>query len=103
MAKTAHTIYLDYQKAMRQADRLEEAAKKIRNEKSSLHSCRGSISSAWKGDNASAFIRKVSVVENDLASIEKSIRNAAAVIRRIAKETYDAEQRALTMAKNRKV
>ena len=37
MAKTAYTIYLDYQKALRQADRLEEAAKKIKNARGTLY------------------------------------------------------------------
>ena len=103
MAKTEYSIYLDYQKAMRQADKLDEAARIIKSEKSSLHDCNGSISSAWKGENATTFIRKVAVVENDLESIEKSVRNAADVIRRIAKETYQAEQKALRLAKERTV
>ena len=103
MAKTAQMIDLDYQNALRQAARLEEAAKKVKKERSNLHDCGGSVASAWKGTNASAYVKKVRVVENDLSRIERNLKDAAETIRTIAKETYEAEQRALKLAKARKV
>ena len=103
MAKTAYSIYLDYQKAMKQADQLEGAAKIIRNERKNVQASQKSISAAWQGDNATKFIKKVNVVEEDLDSIAKNVQNAANVIRQIAKETYEAEQKALDLAKARQV
>ena len=103
MAKTAHMIDLDYQKALRQADRLDEAVKDIKRERTKLKECRTRISSAWKGENATAYLKKVQIVENDLATMEKNIRDTAATIRKIAKTTYEAEKKALALAKARTV
>ena len=101
--KTALSIYLDYQKSIRQAELLEDAARTIKSEKTDLHSCRSSISSAWEGDNATIYLNKVKIVENDLDRLAKSLKNTANVIRKIAKQTYDAEQHALKLAEKRNV
>ncbi len=102
MSKTAYSIYLDYQNAIKQAERLEQAAKDLKREASKLSDCRRSISTSWKGDNASTYLRKVKTVESDISKKEKNITKAAAAIRKIATETYRAEKAALELAKIRK-
>lgn len=103
MAKTSYSIYLDYQKAMNQADRLDDAARMISAEMKNLQNCKSKISSSWQGESATSYIRKVNVVEDDLTRMAKSIKKTADAIRKIARATYDAEQQALELAKERKV
>lgn len=100
--KTAHSIYLDYQNAIKQAERLEQAAKDLKKEASRLGDCRHDISAAWKGENASMYLRKVKTVETDVSKMEKNVTKAATAIRKIAAETYRAEKAALELAKVRK-
>lgn len=103
MAKTSYSIYLDYRKAVSQAERLEKAAQELRKEYNRMEDCYTSVSGAWKGDNANAYLAKIRKLQQEINRVEENITQAAIAVRRIARVTYDAEQRALELAKERTV
>lgn len=102
MAKTMYSIALDFNKAKNQAAKLEQAANKISRQRTKLSDEKQKISRNWKSDSSGMYLRKLSVVESELASTEKKLRNSAATIRTIAGNTYNAEKTAITLANQRK-
>lgn len=101
MAKTMASIAMDYNKAQRQAKNLDSIATQLRTNKSKLESCKSNISAAWKGDNATAYLRKLETVVNNLAKIESNINRIASTVRTNSKRTYDAEVNAINTATKR--
>ncbi|MDE6957731.1 MAG: WXG100 family type VII secretion target [Lachnospiraceae bacterium] len=102
MAKSEFYIMLDFRNTMRQADRLEELGNRIKDvANKDLVNCRSSLSANWKGENATAYLKKVQKVEGNIASIGEKLKNTAEVLREIAQRTYDTEMWALEKAKKR--
>ena len=100
--KTQAQIYMDYQNACSQAGSLEQIARNLDNvADGQMQSCLGQVSSHWKGHNSEAYVRKGRVVQDKIRNTAKDLRNAASAVRRMAKNTYDAEMRALEIAKAR--
>lgn len=103
MSKTSYSIYLDYKKAMKDAETIEHAAKKAKREASGIMDNYNTVSAAWKGENADKLKRKLLKLESKLSTMSKQLQKAAKTVRTIAESTYRSEQAALEMAKNRKV
>lgn len=102
MAKTAYAIRMDFQNANRQADKLEDIAKKIdQAARNDLMDCMQGVSNNWKSDTSTAYCRKGREVANQLQSLAKSLQKTASSVRTIAKNTYDSEMRALALARKR--
>ena len=101
MAKTAYAIQMDYDRAMRQADKLDECARKIKNQRKQLQTCRHRVAGAWQGENGTLYVKKLATLEGSLAESEKKLRQIATTVRDVARRTYQAEQRALAIAKKR--
>ena len=101
MAKTMYSISLNYNKTQQQARNLESVSAQLRSSISKLQSCKGNISSAWKGENATAYLKKLEMVANNLDKIEKNINKIASTVRANSKRTYDAEVNAFNIAKKR--
>lgn len=100
--KSLSTIRIDFQKANRQADELDEIAGELRNlSKKELESCMGNLQQAWKGEAASAYISKGKEMQERLILNAKNLEKTAATIRNIAKRTYDAEMIAYQLAQER--
>lgn len=100
--KSRWQIHMDLVKAKAQADKLDEAARSIRNECKTFNSCRSNVKQAWEGDNATKFVGKMSVVSEDLIKIAKQLEKTAVVIRKNAKNIYDAEMEAKRIAETRR-
>ena len=96
-----YSISLNYNKAQQQARNLESVSAQLRSSISKLQSCTGNISSAWKGENATAYLKKLEMVANNLDKIEKNINKIASTVRANSKRIYDAEVNALNIAKKR--
>ena len=96
--KSRYQIRMDYKKAQDQADKLDEAAKCIRQEGNRFHSCRVDIKHAWEGDNAKKFTAKMGMVSEDLEKIAKQLEKTADAIRKSAKNIYQAEMEAKRLA-----
>ena len=103
MASKSRTIDLDYKKAMNQAEELEEAASKLAQEAAKLRDHRSQVSAAWRGESATAYLKKVRSIEAELQQSAKQIRKCASTIRAIAKTTYAAEKTAEEIARTRSV
>lgn len=96
--KSRLQIWMDFQKARAQADKLEEAAKSIKSESVRFSACRAEVANAWEGSNASKFTSKMGIVSEDLNKIASQLNRTAEVIRKNAKNLYDAEMEAKRIA-----
>ena len=99
---TRETIEINFMQAMRQADRIEALAddlNKVSGEKfgGSLQNLAG----IWKGENASRYITKGSVLQGKMSGTAGSLRAVASDIRTAAKRLYDAEMASLSIASDR--
>lgn len=103
MAKSEYSIRMDFKKTIEQAKKLEELSKKLGDvADKDLVNCRSSLSGNWKGENATAYLNKVQIVEGNISSVSKNIWDTAQVVREIAQNTYEAEMRALERARERR-
>jgi WXG100 family type VII secretion target len=103
MAKTAFTIQMDFAKAMRQADKLDEIAQNISQAgKTDLVDCMQKVGEDWKSDTSTAYQKKGKEVAEHLVKISNNLTKTAQAVRQIAKTTYEAEMTALELAKIRK-
>lgn len=103
MAKTAFQIQMEYNNAKKQAKRLREIANNInKSATDDLMSNMDQLGSAWKSDTSNQFRQKGQKVSNNLVNVARNFRQAADTIERIAINTYNAEMRALEVAKTRK-
>ena len=96
--KSRYQIWMDLQKAKDQADKLDEAARAIRKEGDRFGECRADVSQAWEGTNATKFMSKMGIVSEDLNKIAAQLERTAGVIRKNAKNIYDAEMVAKRIA-----
>lgn len=95
-------IEMDFQRANQQADSLEELAAELnRLAGSQFEGTLNELAMNWKGDNASAFLRKGSRLEENMKQTAKNIKNTAIQLRRTAKLIYDAEMYAKQLAEKR--
>ena len=102
MAKTKATIQMDFNKANKQAEELSEIANALDNlAQKDMLNCFNSIGNNWKGENADAYIKKGNIVKGNIEKVAKDLKKAAETIRKIAKNTKDAEMAALEIANNR--
>ncbi len=96
--KTKAHIEIDFQLAMREAERLETVASNLVNAWGNLLQIMDSFSGNWSGANARMYRQKYERVCDEIYATSKEIRNIASDIRAIAKRIYDAEMRAYEIA-----
>ena len=102
MAKTIGMIRMEFNKAMKQADKLDQIAADLRKlADQRFASSLAQINKAWKSDSSAAFIRKGSKLTEEIRARAAELQKAAAAVRTIAKNTYNAEMRARQIAKDR--
>lgn len=102
MAKSAFEIQMDYRNAIRQADSLSEIARELKTTADSgLQDCMSEISGSWTGDNATGYVKKCSLLKDKIIRSSEKLQKTADAIRKIAKNTYDMEMRALEIMKRR--
>lgn len=99
--KTAYSIYLDYQKALRDAAALEHTAGDIRKEKNRMAARRNDIAAEWAGEASDEFVDKLIETEERLGTLEREVLKAAEIIRRTAASAYRAEKKAIDLASRR--
>lgn len=102
MEKTLDTIEMDFQNAARQASELEQVAQNLHMlAEDDIQACLSAVSANWKGENAAAFCKKGAVVGNHIKNSAENLKNAAEVLREIARNIYDAEKKNYEIARNR--
>lgn len=101
MAKTRFSIIMDYQNAMRQADRISDAADKLAARENEIQQYINTIRISWIGENASDYLRKLEKSKNNLTKLKANLKNISDVTRRIARRTYDTEMATLEISQRR--
>lgn len=97
-----YSIKMDYARAQAAAAKLDEVADGIKHMMDQEYpDIMGDVRYNWRGDNADQFQNKGEVLRDKMLTVEKNLRETADTIRRIAKNTYDAEMRALEIARAR--
>ena len=94
---------MNYREAIQQARDLDTLADKVRstaNDK--VEQSMQVLSSGWKGNNATEFLRKYGQLKQQILDSAKELNAIADDIRRTAKIVYDAEMAALRIAQTRK-
>lgn len=100
--KSSREIHFDFQNAMDQAKRLDSLADSIdRRAAGKLEDAAQIVHTAWKGDSAARYIRKVQELHGQVRQTARELRDVAEDIRRIARRVYEAEMRALAIAQRR--
>lgn len=100
--KSLLSIEFDFRQAIKRAEELEEIAaemKKLADE--DLETSLQSLSIAWKGEAASAYLVKGTRLKDKILKSSKDLKKTATTIRSIAKRTYDAEMTAYRIAMER--
>ena len=101
-AYRTHRIEVKYWEALDKAKRLENLANELsRQAVMKSRDLLNETTREWKGDEATAFIRKSDIIVTDLDKMVRNIRNTASSIRRIAAQTMRAEKEAVMIAKKR--
>lgn len=96
-------IRFNFKQALAQADRLDDAADKLdRLSRNTMEQSMETLASAWKGENATAFLRKENILKGDIKTTASGIHEIADDIRRIARRVYEAEMEALRIARSRR-
>lgn len=97
---TALQVQINFNKAKALAKEIESIASDLlRLAKNDLPESAGALATAWQGGNARHFIAKEDAVANDIAQTAQNLKKIAQAIRTAAKRTYDAEMRAIEIAK----
>ena len=103
MAKSSFEIRMDYNRAVAQANSLEQIAEEMRNSaENDLRDCMLEIAGNWTGENARAYLQKVEKLSDSVRKTSERLKDTAEAIRKIARNTYNAEMRALELARIRK-
>lgn len=100
--KSLFSIEFDFQQAIKRAEELEGIAadmKKLAEEE--LETSLQSLSIAWKGEAANAYLDKGSRLRDKILKSAGDLVKTASAIRKVAKRTYDAEKKAYQIAMER--
>ncbi len=99
---TEYEINFNYNKAMSQANELRDISKALKSlGDNSLEDCFANISRNWSGTNSENYVKKGRNVKTKITNSSQSITAAANAIETMAKRIYDAEMRALELARQR--
>jgi WXG100 family type VII secretion target len=92
-------IRLNYNKAIQQANQLDEVAGRLLNLAGrDMESALDDVSKAWKSDSSPQFIKKGQKLETDMRTTVENLKKISSAIRAIAKRVYTAEMEAWRIA-----
>ena len=102
MARSLHSIEMDFSKAKRQAQELDEVAGNLEKlSGTQLEDTLGQLGANWTGDNSVKYIGKGKALQENITATAGSIREVASAIRELAEVIYEAEMEAWERAHNR--
>ncbi len=96
--KTQQQIQFDHTLALSQAKQLENLSREMGSVTRSVNIAMQDLSSAWKGESASAYLRKGEQVKNNIARISSDMQTIAEEIRATANRVYQTELNAVRIA-----
>jgi uncharacterized protein YukE len=99
---TRYEILFNYRQAIRQADKLDEVAKKLEKlQADKLGNTIGTLKNAWRSDNSQQYYNKAARVQDEIRVTAGNVKQIARAIRTTAEAVKQAELRALEIAKHR--
>ena len=99
---TRATIEFNFRTALNQANKIDEIADNLsRLSGTDFGNVLQNLSAGWKGENASMYLSKGSILQGKMNTTSGSLHAVASDIRAIAKRLYDAEMAALAIAESR--
>ena len=99
---TKRQIEMNFQQAKKQAEALEQLASRLdRLAGRDFAGTMQDVSNHWKGQNATQYLNKASILQSKMQTSAKSLNSIAASIRTAAKRMHDAELRAWQIAQQR--
>lgn len=99
---TEAQIMMNFQMAVRKAEELEQVSSELKAlVNNDMETSMQSLSNAWKGEAATAYLNKGVKLQEKIIASAKQLDKTATTIRNVAKRTYDAEMRALQIARER--
>lgn len=85
---------MDFHLAMAQADKIDEIAERLsQTSEKKLGKTLQDLSMGWKGENASAYLRKGAKLQNRINNSASDLHSIAEDIRSRAKRIYETEQK----------
>lgn len=97
--KTMAALKYDFGKAQRQITELIELSEEVRRTTDSEYaSVIQQIPGIWQGAGADEFMRKASILQEELENVAKEIRKTAAAFTNVAQRVKKAEERAALLA-----
>lgn len=102
MAITKYTIQMNYSNAIKRAEQLESIAKELDTmAKNKFDGTLQNISSSWKSESASRYLKKGHNLEDKIVQTAKELRTTAKTIRNTATRIRNADLYALELAEKR--
>ena len=100
--KSESEIQMDFQQAKARADELEKVASDIKNlANRDMEDVLQQLSKAWQGESASQYMQKGAQMKAKMMDTVKRLTDTANTIRNTAQRIYNAEMKALELAKQR--
>lgn len=102
LASKEAKIRMDFERANATAGKIEDIADALMKlHDDDLESALNSVQTAWTGEHANTFCTKFDTASADVVKSANNLRRTAETIRRMAKNTYDAEMEAIRIARLR--
>ena len=100
--KTEAEIYLEYEKALSQAETLTRLAGELASAVAEeTKETAAALETVWKGESAEAFYAKCGILAQKWSDCASSLTKTAEAVRTIAQNIYSAEMQALRLAETR--
>ena len=100
--KTEAEIYLEYEKALSQAETLMQLAGELNSSVAGdTKETTAALETVWKGESAEAFYAKCGILTQKWSDCASSLTKTAEAVRTIAQNIYNAEMQALRLAETR--
>lgn len=97
-----YSIEFDFEQAKKQASVLDEIANDLNTlTTNKFDTTMQSLSSNWKGDSATAYLKKGVTLQSYMKNSAKDLNTVANNIRTVARKIYEAEMEAKRIAEER--
>ena len=98
---TEATIRITFNNANAQANQLDSCAQQLRGARNQMDGILESLRREWQGEAANQYAAKCDVLEQKMNTAAGNLEQIANAIRQAAQAYYDAEMRALEIARER--
>ena len=98
MALFSGSIFIEYEAALAQADRLEQCAEEADRASKSIDVLLGDLAGSWQGDNSTLFAQKCRELQGKINQTASDLRNTASAVQTVARKLKEADQEAAAIA-----